>query len=156
MGKATHADSRLRRQASGLLIGYALQFLAGMVLNLFVRVPSSHPGANDSAYFGGVLHGLWWALGGGGNWALATHAGLAVLLVLGSISLAVMSLLVGTRRWIVASTIAALTTIGALFNGLSFINYNHDVSSLIMAICWLLAVGSLAYVLVTDQTHAKR
>lgn len=151
MAKAKPTDPRLKRQASGLLFGYALQFFAGMILNLFVQVPSNHPGANDSAYFGGALHGLGWALSLGGGWTLAFHVYLGLFLVLGSISLSVMSIRKGTRKWKVASIIAALTTIGALFNGLSFINYNHNVSSLIMASCWLLAVGALVYVLVTDR-----
>jgi hypothetical protein len=154
MAKIIHTDPRLRRQASGLLVGYALEFFAGIALNLFVQLSGKHPGANDAAYFGGALHGLGWALSGGG-WTLAFHVYLGVILVLGSVSLSIMSTLLGTKKWIIASAIAALTTIGALFNGLSFINYGHDVSSLIMASCWLAAVGSLVYVLVTDRTGTK-
>jgi hypothetical protein len=43
---------------------------------------------------------------------------------------------------------AAMTTKGALFNGLSFINYNHDISSMIMVSCWLIAVGSIVFALI--------
>jgi hypothetical protein len=42
---------KLRMQAAGLLIGYCLQFLVGMLLSLFVTLPSTHPGSTGSEYF---------------------------------------------------------------------------------------------------------
>jgi hypothetical protein len=143
--------AKLQRSARGLLAGYALQFLAGMTLNLFVTIPAKHPGASSSEYFSGALRGLGWALADKGGWALAVHAYLAVALVLGSVVLCYLSVQSHLKRWIVASTIAMLVTVGALFNGLSFINYNHDISSMIMAICWLTAVGALVFVLIKSD-----
>jgi hypothetical protein len=143
---------RLRRHALGMLGGYAVQFFAGMILNLFVQVPAKHPGAGASEYFGGAARGLAWALSDHGGWVLAFHVYLAVGLVMGSIGLFVVSIRSGSRSWVVASAVTALFTIGALFNGLSFINYNHDISSLIMATCWLIAVGSLGYVLIQNDS----
>jgi hypothetical protein len=139
---------KLQKSARGLLGGYALQFLAGMTLNLFVTIPPTHPGAGSSEYFSGALRSLDWALAAKGGWPLAVHAYLAVALVLGTVVLCYLSVQSGSKRWIVASTIAMLVTVGALFNGLSFINYNHDISSMIMATCWLVAVGSLVSVAV--------
>lgn len=137
--------SKLRLQSIGLLVGYGLQFLAGMLLNLFVIIPNNHPGRDAPNFFTGGIHGLFWALAGHGGWELSVHASLALLLVLGSISLVVSAIVRHDKNWVIASSIAALFTIGALFNGLSFINYNHNVSSMIMASCWLVAVGSLVY-----------
>lgn len=138
-------NSKLHLQSIGLLIGYGLQFLAGMLLNLFVTIPTNHPGRNASNYFSGGLHGLVWALAGHGGWELSFHVYLAVLLVFGSVSLFIRAVVERNKNWSIVGAIAALFTIGAFFNGLSFINYNHNISSMIMATCWLGAVGSLVF-----------
>lgn len=145
---------RVNRQAIGLLVGYALQFLAGMTLNLFVTVSNNHPGVNANNYFVGDAHGLVWALSGRGGTALAVHVYIAVALVLGSLGLLIASIQLKSKVWIWCSSIAFLSTIGALFNGLSFINYNHDFSSMIMASCWLLAVAALIYGTITNKRRA--
>jgi hypothetical protein len=137
--------SNFRRQAICLLCGYFLQFLAGMLLNLFVTIPKKHSGSNPSNYFGGGLHGLVWALSGHGGWELSVHVYLAVLLVFGSIGLFASATSNHSKDWSIVGAITALFTIGAFFNGLSFINYNHDISSMIMATCWLVAVGALVF-----------
>lgn len=38
------------------------------------------------------------------------------------------------------AVLGALFIVGAGFNGASFVNYGHDVSSLIMAVLWALAL----------------
>lgn len=127
----------------GLLVGYGLQFLAGMLLNLFVTLPTTHPGSSDSAYVSRSSHGLVWALSGHGGWELSLHAYLALVLVVGSIGLCAHAIRLGNKGWSLAGGIAALFTLGAFFNGLSFIDYNKNLSSMIMATCWLVAVGAL-------------
>lgn len=141
-------DTKVRRQSIGLLGGYALQFLAGMLLNLFVTIPANHPGRNASNYFIGGLHGLVWALSGHGGWELTFHVYLAVLLVFGCVSLFILALMQHNKNWAIAGGVAALFTIGAFLNGLSFINYSHNISSMIMAICWLIAVGALVFAVI--------
>lgn len=42
----------LRPHAVGVLILLGVQFLAGMILNLFVQLPASHPGTTGGGYFG--------------------------------------------------------------------------------------------------------
>lgn len=140
--------TKLRILSVYLLIGYGLQFLAGMLLNLFVTIPASHPGRNASNYFSGGLHGLIWALTVHGGWALSFHVYLAVLLILGSISLFIRAAILRNKKWSIIGATSAIFTIGAFFNGLSFINYNHNISSMIMATCWLIAVASLVFGLV--------
>lgn len=44
--------------------------------------------------------------------------------------------------WIWVSVIGALVVIGAGFNGTSFLMYNHDFSSLIMAGLFALGLGT--------------
>lgn len=151
MASSTNVESSLRREAIGLLIGLMIQFVAGMILNLFITVPSKHPGAMATDYFSGVWSGLGWTLSGSGGWAMAVHVYLAIALVLGSLSVLYHSLRAKNSAWVSASTVAALFTLGALFNGLSYINYGHEFSSLIMALAWLVAVGALVVVLVKNK-----
>src|SRR5665213_1655489 len=110
---------RLRRQGTGLLCGYALQFLAGMLLNLFVTIPNTHPGSTGSEYFSRSAHSLGWTLSGGGGWELAFHVYLGLLLVVGSISLFIFAMQIHNKSWSIAGGIAAVLTLGAFFNGLS-------------------------------------
>jgi len=48
--------------ALAILILLALQFLLGMVVNLFVTIPKHHPGSNPPEYFGGVVRSVDWAI----------------------------------------------------------------------------------------------
>jgi hypothetical protein len=133
----------VRRGAVVLIWAFALQFVIGMVLNLFVTLPDRHPGANGADYFATSLTSLGWALSFGGGWALFTHAVIALALCAGCLVLFLATLRASGRGWRWLTGIATLFAVGALFNGLSFVDYNHDFSSMIMAGCWLIAVGSL-------------
>jgi hypothetical protein len=70
-----------------------------------------------------------WRLG------LDVHASIAVTLLIGTIALFVRAPSPRARGWRWGSGIAALFTLAALFNGLSFADYNQDFSSMIMATC---------------------
>lgn len=127
-----------------------------MTLNLFVTLPTIHPGAMGSDYFASAARGLWWALTNGGGIALTLHAYLALVLVLGCLALLVRGVAAHSKLWSWSGGVAALFTIGALFNGLSFVDYSHDFSSMIMASCWLAAVAVVVASLMLDarQPHA--
>lgn len=108
-------------------------------------------------YFGGGWHSLGWALSGHRGWELSFHVYLAVLLVLGSTSLFIRAMVEHDKNWSIVGAIAVLFTIGAFFNGLSFINYNHNLNSMIMATRWLAAVVSLTFGLSVDnRSNLKR
>jgi hypothetical protein len=136
-------EAQLRRHTYGLIIGFALQFLIGMSLNLFVTLPSSHPGTSGNNYFTRAWHGLVWSLSGRGGFALTAHIVLGIFLLLGCVGLFARGMRLHRSLWAWTGSIAALFTLGAIFNGLSFVNFNHNISSMIMATCWLIAVGSL-------------
>ncbi|AMB58141.1 hypothetical protein AWU67_03875 [Microterricola viridarii] len=128
-----------------LLALFAVQFLAGMVLNLFVTLPDTHPGTTGGEYFSRSWASLLWALSGAGGWTLLLHTILALALTLGTLTLFVRALALrpppqAARRWRWGSGVAFFFTLAALFNGLSFTDYDEDFSSLIMAVCWLLAL----------------
>ena len=135
--------SPLRTHAIVLLWLFGIQFVAGMLLNLFVELPKTHPGTSGNEYFSRSWASLLWALSGGGGWTLVVHASIAVLLFLGALILFLRSLGRHGRGWCWATGISAFFTLGALFNGLSFADYAEDFSSMIMASCWLVAVAAL-------------
>jgi hypothetical protein len=126
--------------ACALLI---VQYLLGMAVNVFVVLPASHPGANAGDFFGGAASGLGWVIASGPGWA-AAHAAFGLALVVAAIAAVVLSLAGARDRDRVAvslSVLGALAVIGAAFNGVSFVNYGHAFSSMIMAGLWALALA---------------
>lgn len=140
----------------GLVWAFGALFVIGMVLNLFVTLPETHPGAGGAEYFRASGAGLMWALSFGGGWALFLHATMGVLLALATLAVFLASLYRGGWGWRWITGTAALFTIGAAFNGLSFVDYGEDFSSAIMAGCWLIAVGALVIGLVRSQPARDR
>ncbi len=128
-----------RSLAFVLLLLLGLQFLLGMLANLYVVVPSSHPGSQAANYFVGVFQGDLWAIAQSSLW-LRLHVLLGLLVFLGAIALVVRAVADRDRAWIILSTLGLLGIIGAGFNGASFMNYGHNLSSLIMSVTFLLAL----------------
>ncbi len=116
------------------------QFVLGMVANLYVTLPAHHPGANAGNYFAGLGPGLSWVIGQGPGWA-AAHAALGLALAAAALANIVFTWRRGGRLAIATAVLGALFIIGAGFNGASFVNYGHDISSLIMSVLWALAVA---------------
>jgi hypothetical protein len=116
------------------------QAAVGMIVNLYAAIPTNHPGAHPSNYFVGSFHSIVWAITHGGV-ALAAHRVLGVALVLLVIGTAIEALRLGARAVAVWSSIAAVLVLGAAFNGASFLDFNRNTSSLVMA---LLAFAALA------------
>jgi hypothetical protein len=116
----------------------------GMDVNLFVAVPARHPGSHPGNYLSGSYQSVRWAVAGD-NAALAAHTALGLALVLVAVAVTVRALR-ARARWIATWTmLGSLLVIGAGFNGASFLDFNDNTSSLIMA---LLAFGAIAcYVL---------
>jgi hypothetical protein len=117
------------------------EFLLGMSVNLFVGIPTGHPGAGSASYFLGLVQGLGWALTHG-TLLLVLHVALGLLLVVGSITL-VFAILARRPRVAVAPAVTGwIGVTGAAFNGGSFINYGHDFSSMLMATGFAIAAAS--------------
>jgi hypothetical protein len=132
-----------------------LQAAIGMLVNLYVTIPTRHPGAHTSEYFGGSLRSLAWAIGHGAP-ALAVHAALGIALVVVVIAIAIAALRLPGRAIAVWSTIAALLVIGAGFNGASFLDFNDNTSSLLMALLAFAAAACYSVVMfvLADAPHA--
>jgi hypothetical protein len=61
-----------------------IQFLLGMAVNLFVKIPTDHPGSNPPEYFSGVAQSVTWAILNG-HILLAVHAGFGLVIVLAAL-----------------------------------------------------------------------
>ena len=112
----------------------------GMIVNLDETIPAHHPGAHPSNYFTGSARSVAWAVSHGAA-ALVIHATLGLALVALAIAVAVRALRIANRAVTIWSILGAGLIIGAGFNGASFLDFNKDASSLVMA---LLALGSVA------------
>src|SRR5258706_9471587 len=66
------------------LVMLIAQFLLGMAVNLFVKIPTDHPGANPPEYFSGVAQSVTWAILHG-NLLLAIHGGFGIVLVIAAV-----------------------------------------------------------------------
>ena len=134
-----------RRVLAVNLIACALlfaQYVLGMAVNVFITLPASHPGAGAANYFSGLGSGVSWAMSSGPAW-LAVHAAFGLALVV--VAIAAVPLARGVSRTATGLAVfAALCVIGAGFNGVSFVNYGHAFSSLLMAVLWAAAFAGYA------------
>lgn len=133
------SSSLFRGLTVAILILLSAQFLVGMLVNLFVTVPAVHPGSSASNYYAGVFQGVIWALGNATLYLLL-HVIIGLLLFLDSIMLLIVSVAARRRAWIITSILGLLGIMAAGFNGASFMNYGHNLSSLLMSLGFMLAV----------------
>jgi hypothetical protein len=127
----------------GAILLVLLQSGLGMDVNLYVAVPAHHSGAHSSNYFSGSLHSVAWAIAHGAA-MLAVHATLGLALVVLVVGTAVHAWRSGRRAIGGWSVLGGLFVIGAGFNGASFLDFAHDINSLIMALLALAAIGCYA------------
>jgi hypothetical protein len=130
----------------GVAILLIAQVAVGMVVNLYVTVPAHHPGAQPASYFAGSLRSIAWAIGDG-TLALAIHASLGLAIVAIAIWVAIRAVMLRSGWVGLTSVFAAGLTVGAGFNGASFVDFNHNTSSLLMALLALSAVSCYLAVL---------
>ena len=146
---ASGPERHRQRLATGALVFIVLlliQFGVGMSINLFVGISRHHPGAGAHEFFSGTFRSVSWAIAHGPT-ALAIHASLGLLLALGSIGQFVQAIRWGTTGMKWATGVGMVFVLGAGFNGGSFLNYNEDVNSLLMALLFGAAIACYATVL---------
>ena len=134
---------QMRNQFLGTLIFLIIQFLLGMAVNLFVTIPTNHPGANPPEYFSGVVQSVTWAILHG-HVLLIIHASLGLLLVLNALGLLIAAIKSRFGDLIWVASFGLFGVLAAGFNGGSFLNYNQDFSSMLMASFFAIAVVSYA------------
>jgi len=138
-GRASQAGRLLAVNFAACLL-LLIQYLLGMAVNLYVTLPGRHPGAGASNYFAGLASGLAWVIPDGPAWA-AAHAAFGLALVLAAFAAIALTRRQASRVATGTSVLGALAIVGAGFNGVSFLNYGHAFSSMIMAGLWALALA---------------
>jgi hypothetical protein len=132
--------------ALAMLLLLLAQFLLGMFVNLFISIPSSHPGASQDLVRGAVL-GVGWAMVGGAP-ALAVHTAVGFLLTAGSVALLLGAIAQGRRRALVVTTaFGLLGVLGAGLNGIGFLNYTVDKTTYLMSVGFSVSVAAYVAVL---------
>lgn len=129
--------AKLRQQGLGLIIGLSLQFILGIITNLYIKFP-------DTSNRNDLWHTIW------SNVASAAHAVLGILLVLGSLTLLVRSLRKSDSTWKIASVIGFVGILVAGFSGSQFVSTQNDAYSLAMALGFIVAVIAYAWGLFKD------
>lgn len=149
-------QARLRRQSITLLAMLALQFILGMILNLFVALPSKHPG-QDGNYFVRSGHSFAWAITFGGGVTLFLHVLVAIGLLVHSIFFIFRAVKLGSKHWIWTGAIGLVGIMAAFSNGLSFLDFNKDFSSFIMAMGYIVATIAYAVGIFEElEIHVKK
>lgn len=134
------STERARVISLGACIVLIVQFLLGMVANLFVAIPRHHPGAQAGDYVTGAASATAWAISHGSPW-LAAHVALGLALAVAGLANVFAAPATGSKAYAAAAGLGALAIVGAGFNGASFVSYGHDVSSMIMAGLWAVALS---------------
>jgi hypothetical protein len=135
---------QLRQVYLTTLITLVVQFMLGMATNLFVQIPTNHPGANPPEYFSGVVQSVTWAIVHSRSIWLVLHAVLGLLIVLSSFGLLFQTVPTRNRLAITTSVVGALAVLAAGFNGGSYLNYHQDFSSMLMASFFAIAITAYA------------
>ena len=147
---AATKNSLLRALTIFTLVLLVIEFIVGEITNLFVAIPSAHPGAASSA-LSGFLPGLGWALTQSRLLALQVHRAIGLLLVLLALVLIGLAMVRRQRPWVITSLIGGIGVLIAAFTGVGFVNTGQAASSLLMALGFLLAL--IAYALGLYITH---
>lgn len=144
----------VRQTVLVMLIWLLVQFLLGMATNLFVDITRDHPGANPPEYFTGVAQSVTWAVLHGAP-LLQLHAVVGLILLVGAVMTFVQALRSGPRSVKIATGVGGVAVLFAGFNGGSFLNYNYDASSMIMASFFALAVAAYAAALFVTAAPSR-
>ncbi|MDQ2738072.1 MAG: hypothetical protein M3Y35_05505, partial [Actinomycetota bacterium] len=152
-------SARILRAALAVQLAlFAAQLIIGIVVNLYVKVPDVHPGSASGSpttgYLGDLGAVLAWALTAGPV-PLTLHVVLAIVLIVIGLGLVPLARHGGPAQ-IILTTLAAACTIGAAFNGGSFLIFgnNDNLSSLIMESLSTAAAACYVTVLVRAATAA--
>ena len=139
---AGREERSVKIAAFAMLLLLCVEFIAGMLANLFIEVPRSHPGAEATEYFAGLVQAVIWVVGARHLGILVFHASLGLLLAAGSLAVILLAIRTGRRSWIVTAILGWFGVFAAGFHGVSFLDYGHDFSSFIMSTAFLLALVS--------------
>lgn len=124
---------RLRVTALAMVLLLVAQFAAGMVANLYVKIPATIPGAKPGQS-GQVPRAIGWALAHGPA-DLRIHVSLAILLLIAALVMAGLGIATRRAAWIITTLTGAGMILLAVSGGVGFLAAGgHNVDSLEMAL----------------------
>jgi hypothetical protein len=129
--KVQTAQRSLRSQGLGMLFSLTLQYILGMVSNLYVQFPNT------------TVEGQLWEFA----WTQvseAAHIILGLLLFIASLVLLIRAVSSKQRTWTIAGSIGLAGILVAIYGGVRFIPTQNAPYSLLMSIAFIIAM--LAYV----------
>ena len=115
-----------------MAVALLIQYAVGLWVSVYVTVPARDQG-------GGILAAVGRALANGPA-ALGLHAGLGLLLLLGSIVLVVRAVVARDRFFMVTTAVSLLAVLGAAGSGAAFVNNGQDGASLAMGLLTAVAL----------------
>ncbi len=117
----------LRGHSLGMIIMLAVQYILGIITNLYVQFPdTTNPGQ------------LWefaWT-----HFSEAAHIIFGLLLFISAVVLFVRALQYRRATWVIASSVGLISILAAIIGGVSFIPSQNDAYLLFMAISFIVAV----------------
>ena len=116
----------MRRASLGTAVALLIQYALGMAVNLYVTVPARDHGGGVAAAIGRAVSN--------GPGALAAHAVLGLLLLVGGVVLVVRAALARKPVFIVTSSVSLVAVLGAAASGAAFVNAAGNGASLSMAL----------------------
>jgi hypothetical protein len=149
--QAPREARRFRAQgwAIGMLVTLLIQFGLGMYTNLFITIAPKHPGAGEHDYFSATARGIAWLESSkDAPVVVATHVGVGLTLLIGAVWMVTLALRTHARPVVTWSAVlGGLFILGAAVNGGSFLDYNNDVNSYLMAMFFAAAVAAYGLIL---------
>ncbi|MDP9729583.1 hypothetical protein FY534_07640 [Alicyclobacillus sp. TC] len=152
MDSRKKSSLRMRSLIMVQLVILGIQLLVGIIVNLWVAIPNSHPGVQASNYFVGLWEGIGWATAHT-TWSLQLHIVVGFILWILSLVLIIWAIRLGRRKFILLMTLSWVGITGAGFNGGSFLNYGHNFSSFLMTIGFTLASASYAIACISENSR---
>ena len=122
----------LRKHSFGMIVALAVQYLLGIVTNLFVTFPDS---SNDKELWEFARTQI----------PLVLHIVVGFLLLFGSMALFIRSNKYKYRTWQISSGINLIAVLAAFIMGVKFIPSQSDTYSFLMAVGFIVAVLSLGW-----------
>jgi len=124
------------REVSMANVSLAIQFLLGMYINLYVKIPTSGPA---------VAWKFAWH-----TWPVAVHIILGTLILLSSISTLVRSIILKNRHWIIFVGLGVAAMLLSAIGGERFITTQNELASYFMSFGFLAGLLALNWGLYTQ------
>ena len=120
----------LKSHAIGMIILLVIQYILGMLTNLYVQFPD-----------GGTVGQNWEFMHG--QWLVWAHLITGTLIVIGTVSLYIRALKLKDKTWKIAGGIAAGSAVLAWVCGEEFVSRQQDMYSFAMSVFFIIAFVAL-------------